>query len=425
MSVLLVGVSARYELAIPLPKDDQAASSLLILALLIVLGVGVMVAVFGWAFGSRVLSWLNYASLDKYLWIVPLGLIAGGVYQALSYWSVRKKAFRRISQTKMRQSIGMLVTQIVLPFLVAGPFGLLMGDVVGRVSGTGTLAKGLDFQTLGRTRWHTMKCAAREYSRFPQVMLWAALVNMVGSQLPFLALPRFFGVEAVGFYFLAYRILSVPVSMISGAVSQVFFAEIAQDSDLSRVQEKTRNITDILITIGMPVYLSLVVIGPRAFEFFFGTDWTEAGQNAIWLAPMLIMRLLASTLSPLLTVGRRFGEALLFTVLELVTCVACIWIGVLYNSIRLFLIWQTILYLPLSIGSIWRFVRVAHINTFDLLWRALIKIAPINICAFLLVWLGVHLFTPPLAVLFWVIMVSCVLYASFRMEHVRLILSKS
>jgi O-antigen/teichoic acid export membrane protein len=127
--------SWRYEFAIPLPKSEQEAFNLLIMALgtvvvmtaLLTLGIGV--------FGQRLVVWMKVPALRPYLWLLPVGLLGAGAYQALNYWAVRRQAFAVIARTKLAQSAGSVGTQLLAGLGVPGPLGLIAGHVVGQVGG--------------------------------------------------------------------------------------------------------------------------------------------------------------------------------------------------------------------------------------------------------------------------------------------------
>jgi hypothetical protein len=130
-----VVASLRYELAIPLPDDDETAANLLVLSLAIVSGMSLLVGLAVRLFGDHVARWINAPALGPYLLFLPLSFLGAGVYQALNYWAVRKHAFSQIVQTKLGQSVGMVLTQIGLGLSGMDPVGLLLGDAVGRGAG--------------------------------------------------------------------------------------------------------------------------------------------------------------------------------------------------------------------------------------------------------------------------------------------------
>src|SRR3954447_18290705 len=59
LTVLLVLASLRYEAAIPLPEDDDAAGSLLALTLIVLAAMGVLVALLVWLAGDAFVACAN------------------------------------------------------------------------------------------------------------------------------------------------------------------------------------------------------------------------------------------------------------------------------------------------------------------------------------------------------------------------------
>ena len=135
LTVLLVLASLRFEVAIPLPEDDQVAGSLLGLSLLALGAVTLLVSLFVWLAGDALVALTKVPVLRPYLWLLPVGLAGAGAFQALSYWAIRRRSFGRIARAKVTQGVGQVAAQIGLGLLGAGAPGLLVGDVIGRVAG--------------------------------------------------------------------------------------------------------------------------------------------------------------------------------------------------------------------------------------------------------------------------------------------------
>src|SRR5580765_5288653 len=70
LTVLLVLASLRYEAAIPLPEDEQAAGSLLALTLFVLAAMVVLVALLVWLAGDAFVTRANAAALRPYLWLI-------------------------------------------------------------------------------------------------------------------------------------------------------------------------------------------------------------------------------------------------------------------------------------------------------------------------------------------------------------------
>lgn len=88
LAIAGVVASLRYELAIPLPEDDAVAGDVLRLALVTCVLISAVAGLVVLVFGSWLVSVLNAPGLAPYLWLLPLGVLVLGLYQALSYLSL-------------------------------------------------------------------------------------------------------------------------------------------------------------------------------------------------------------------------------------------------------------------------------------------------------------------------------------------------
>ena len=143
ISIFQVITSIRYEQAIPLPEEETDAIALLVVCLSIHC---VMTIVFGlgvYLFGEGFILWANTKALEKYIYLLPIGLFPVGVYEILSYWTIRTKEFQILAKTKIRQGLAMVATQIGFGFTPFGNLGLVLGEIVGRCAGIWTLARPL------------------------------------------------------------------------------------------------------------------------------------------------------------------------------------------------------------------------------------------------------------------------------------------
>src|SRR5262249_37408183 len=92
LTVLLVCAPVRYEVAIPLPEDEPTAASLLVLTVSLLTGTAIILSLLVWVGGDGFVRVFKVPSLQPYLWLVPVGLFGAGMYQALSYWAIRRSA---------------------------------------------------------------------------------------------------------------------------------------------------------------------------------------------------------------------------------------------------------------------------------------------------------------------------------------------
>jgi O-antigen/teichoic acid export membrane protein len=230
LAVAAEAVSARYESAVVLPKDDDDGANVLALACLVVLFTSLLsiagVALFGQALAHR----LDSPELTGFLWWIPLALFSVGIFRSMGQWATRKKRFSTISVTQVVRSIVIAVIQIVTGIAGIGASGLIGGRVAGEVSGTSMLwvrmRDSLDLRR--RVSWKRMKELAREYSDFPKFSLPQGVLNAFSQSIAAFLLVFFFDEAIVGIYAMSHRVLVLPMRLLSSSVRQVFLQRASE-----------------------------------------------------------------------------------------------------------------------------------------------------------------------------------------------------
>ena len=287
----IIGVvgSLRYELAIPLPKDDQEAVNLLVLCLVLLIIASLLTAVLVFLLGKQIASLLGVPELADYFWLLPVGVLICGTYQVFSYWGIRKRQFRAISTTKLKQALATLLIQLLASKLGAG--ALLFGQVAGQGVGATTLFLPLIMKNeFRKTDWTGICYGLSRYKRFPLFTTWAGLLNTGGTQLPPVLITAFFGATSTGLYALAHRALSIPIALIGDALQGVFFSDSAEAHRNNKLGQKVEKLLDVLVQVALPPAIILVIVAPDLFANFFGEKWREAGVMARYLIPWLVMQ---------------------------------------------------------------------------------------------------------------------------------------
>lgn len=312
LSVLVVLASLLYDQAVPLPEEERTAAHLLVLALGGVLSMSVLVTLAVWLFGAPLVRWAQADAWASWLWVLPFGVLGGGTYLALSSWAVRRQRFGVLATTKWQQSGTLVGGQLGLGWLGAGTFGLLFGDVLGRVAGSGTLLRQVvraDAALLRSVTRAELWAVARRYRRFPLLTGPSTLLNLLGLQLPVLLLAGLYGPLIVGLYALAQRVLGMPVQVLATSVAEVYMAELARVRHTApeRMRPLFLRTCRNMLLLGLPFAGVLVLLAPAAFGWVFGSDWTEAGRYVQVLAVVFVCQLVANAVSPTVIVLERQG----------------------------------------------------------------------------------------------------------------------
>lgn len=278
-------VGGRYDLAIPVAKDDKESTEAMAAAMLTTTIVSILVATVMLAAGPWVADLIREPQAGKYFFLLPISLWMVGAYQALNYWAIREREYILTARTKLVQGIALALSQIAAGFLHLGQLGLVLADIVGRSAGKLTIATQVwarHKQELKALTWPGIKSTAYRYREYPLYAAPAALVHAGASALPGLVLGVMYNSAVLGLFFFSYRYIWTPVSLLGQSLAQVFNGEGAEwaKTDPARLERGYWSLVKRLALLGILPFGTIALIGRPVFTFVFGSSYADAGTYA-------------------------------------------------------------------------------------------------------------------------------------------------
>lgn len=299
--------TCRYEVAIPLAKSDAAAANLMATALSILFAVASLIALVVLVAGDALIERLGVEQLAPYLWLVPLATLLVGCYRVLTYWATRKKALNAISATIVRQAVAGTAIQIVCGLMSVGALGLLVGGVLSQCVGIGRLGR-LAFNDLAKPvrslSIRRMLSMAKRHRNFPRFSVIDALARAGAESIPIILMAAAFGDASLGYFYLALRIMTIPVAVFTQSASRVFYASSARLSGAQLARQVERNFS-LATFVGAGPLAAAAFYLPQICEVVMGRGWGQAGLYAQWLLPMAILQCVVAPSSPLVFIRQR------------------------------------------------------------------------------------------------------------------------
>lgn len=397
----IVGVVAclRYELAIMLPERDEEAANLLSVSLGFVFLITLFSIPLIWWNRGPLLRWLNAPYLMTYLWLIPLSLLINGIFLALNYWNSRTRHFGRLSIARVTSALATAPSTIGLGFAGYATAGSMIGATIAGQAVAMSVLGGQIWQNdrnifLKAIRWESMLRVFKRYKKFPIFGTWAGLLNVISWQLPVLMFGTFFTPEVVGFYSLGFRILQMPMSLIGGAIGQVFHQRAAVAKIHGTLAPLVENLIRRLLIVSIFPMLMLTIVGRDLYIFVFGERWAEAGVYTQILSIWAIVWFISSPLSTLYGVLGKNAQGLVLQLIIFISRFISIGIGSYFGNARLalflfsisgvfvygYLIFKISVFAGFDIHrSISRLYRCARISLLFLLLIVLIKLMEIPI----------------------------------------------
>ena len=331
LAFIIVIASLRYELAIPLPKNEVDATNITFLSLLLIIVITIITGIMVSFFGTSIAKLLNVPILVNYFWLLPVGVFFSGIYSVFNYHSIRRKRYKTIAYTEFIKAIISIMAQFAAFKL--GSIGLLLGQVIGQIIGALALARSsLKMSNFKQIKWNRIHQMANRFRQFPIFSTWNSLLNTTGLYLPSLILAIFFGPATAGLYSIANRVLNLPASIIGRAVGQVFFGDASKVNREKNLGAFMTKILEKLFSISIPPAIFTILIAPSFFSLVFGDEWKIAGEFASLMVPWVILSFIFSPISTLFVVMEKQKQFFLMQVILLLVRLLAFLFGIILNN---------------------------------------------------------------------------------------------
>lgn len=359
VNILTMFTGLRYYLAIPLPKQRKYALALLYLTLAAHVVFAVLLLLLSLCGGDYIIVTLRLQSLRPYLYLIPLGVFAMGLYTIVTQWAVREGFFSTIGWTRIVQALSGNGAKFLIGFAGYKPAGLLFGAIIAQGCGSSTIIKRSLKEGLSSHISRTdIKRAVIKYRNFPLYDMWTAVINVVGQNMPQLFLSFYYSLSTVGGYTMAASLLSLPISLVGSAIGQVFVQRGAQakyDGTLPVFSEKAYK---IMLTLSMYPIGLISLLGPALFSIVLGKQWGNSGLYAIMLFPRVAYSMTYYPVCMLYAIGDRIKASFYHEVLLTIVMLAGLYLGNLFKNPLVAILVYAVLSL---IVMVWRMVYILNV----------------------------------------------------------------
>jgi lipopolysaccharide exporter len=298
---LLASISVlRFELALVLPDKDEDAFNIMALSVGILFFMGLTSGIIVFFFGENLLGEKFVGELGPLLWLVPVHVVAFGLYQLSSQWLVRTSSFKAYAMVHAILPLITVSCQALAAISTANSSkGLITGTVAGQFFCT-VITFGFAMLYCCSQFWEALhfkdirKMFIR-YRSYPLYMTPYTLLGTIRDRLLFFMLANYGTRADPGLYSLASRFTNAPNNFVAGAMRPVFFQKAAT-VDFKTLENFITNTIRQLSLIFIPFATIFIFHSRQICAFVFGDKWAEAGPYASVLALPAVLILLTTWL---------------------------------------------------------------------------------------------------------------------------------
>lgn len=231
-----------------------------------------------------------------YALVIPVLALLNGIFALARQYAARSLHYRRLSAAKFLQVLLMVLGQLVLAFLLPGHTGLLAGFGLGLF-----LAAVLIWplpRNITAAAWAAPVQAIRRAWAVVdthRAYIRVDLPNILFATAAFTAFPVIvllgFGAIDAGFFAVASRLVLIPVSVLAGAVSTIYFQRF---SVAVREREGMLHLFSVAIfgAISLALFIAgfVVLLADPFVKLVFPQEWSRVSEIMVVLLPIFVVR---------------------------------------------------------------------------------------------------------------------------------------
>ena len=196
--------------------------------------------------------------------------------------------------------------------------GLLVSRVIGQYFGMKREIVNIKkfFKPIISVQWKCVQEAYKIHKRQLYYSAPAALMNAGSYSLISLIVGKYFGLEMLGIYAISFAVLGLPLSVISGNVSKVYFSEASKEYAIKGTFNESTNKTLVfLMIIAVVLFFVMYYLFPILVPVIYGEKYKMAGFMIRILAPMFAVRFVSSAINTGLVVCNKQNFELIIQIM--------------------------------------------------------------------------------------------------------------
>lgn len=330
--ILSILATATFEFAIVLPNTDNRGAGVLAVSIISTTLFSLFLALIIILLNPYFAKWFD---IDKSLlfYIIP-GTFLVAIFNSLTYWYVRTDQYKKLSKGKIVQSSSTALAQIGSGILNWISYGMIGGYIIGRtIANVYLFIKTTFCRSKKILSSNYLLALVKKYSEQPKFIVFSRLLSQGALEIPVFLISILFNNELLGYYGLAYRVLSVPSSFIGNSVGHVFYKHLSlkHNKNLPTTPFLLRTWGGLFLTGIIPMIL-LFFWGEELFQLVFGQTWGAAGTIATIMAPVLLFKFVTAPTEKAMLVFGHQKMVPLFSAIDFVGRVSGLYLGYVQNA---------------------------------------------------------------------------------------------
>lgn len=208
--------------------------------------------------------------------------------------------FRTMTTVIVMRRLAEEVSMIIFGLIGGKSLGLLISRVIGQYFGMRREIRNikLHFAEIIAVDINRMKSVYHLHKRQLFLSTPASLLNAASYSLISLLIGKYYGLGVLGVYAISFAVLGLPLSVISGNVSKVYFGEASKEyAETGSFSIATIKSLKFLVVCSIAFFFAMYFLFPILVPIIYGKAYSASSIMIRILAPMFAVRFVSSSLT--------------------------------------------------------------------------------------------------------------------------------
>jgi O-antigen/teichoic acid export membrane protein len=217
---------------------------------------------------------------------------------------IKHEAYRHNGIAIVTRVACTVAPQLLLFWLLPDARGLIIGFCAGVLAQAAVLAAGVKRLGGRRTPRSRMGMMWRRYRQYPLYDVPSTFLSMFALYAANFFILHLYGAREVGHFAFAFRLAALPMALLAGSLSEVFFQKAAKSFQLTgSYWPPLRFNLAVAGSLAAAIFVATLLLARWAVHIYLGSQWGPVADVLIIMAPMMAARFVFITVSaaPLVT----------------------------------------------------------------------------------------------------------------------------
>jgi O-antigen/teichoic acid export membrane protein len=282
----------RYEIAIPLPLEQEQGNKLVWLSILISFATTFLItgSVILLSFFGPDLKDLNHIGYS----IIPIYFLSVCLLNIANMATIRRENYGRHSRSRLLMAVVQVPAQVILGVMGADASGLLIGYAAGNLVAAAYLLYEWKILTVfSRPRKSELMTIAQIYKGFPLHTSLASLLNTLTLEAPLIYFGIKYSTSRAGYVGMVQTIIAVPLSLVTSSIGLAIYGEwgkgrVESNQERLKLRQDAIWLVKRCAIVAVAYFLTAALFAQFLSVPIFGIDWQGLPKYIFTIGPFYL-----------------------------------------------------------------------------------------------------------------------------------------